>query len=314
MLALFVLVCNRYYYVRNLLWQMTVMTVTEHLFGTEKKVSVRIAENKNEIEAAQRLRYKVFYEEYHAEPSEKIKSLKRDIDQYDDIADHMIVIDENIKDKDSRVVGTYRLLRHDVANLNGGFYTGSEYNIKPLLDSGCNLLELGRSCVLPEYRTKPIIQLLWKGISSYITNHNIDVLFGCGSIHETDISKISESLAYLYHYHLSHDGLRPCALRGQYVDMNLHSIDEINVKRAFNALPPLIKGYIRLGAKVGDGAVIDPVFKTTDVCIVLETEQIASRYKNHYSTGNNLVGNRNKIATVGEAVIDVTSDLVTGKI
>ncbi len=245
-------------------------------------VEIRLAQDETDIKAAQRLRYRVFYEEYDAIPDAEMTRQRRDIDQFDAVADHLIVIDNNIADPEDRIVGTYRLLRHETARRHGRFYTSDEYNIDALLDNGENLLELGRSCVLADYRTRPVLQLLWDGIVNFMTTHEIETLFGCASFHTTDVSAISHQLAYLYHHHLAKPSHRVKALESRYVDMNMHRQEELNPKIHFMALPPLIKGYLRVGCSVGDGAVIDEQFGTTDVCIILPLKEASQRYKNHY--------------------------------
>lgn len=245
-------------------------------------VTVRLAKTQEEVHASQRLRYKVFYEEYKAIPSAEMKKEQRDIDIYDDVADHLIVLDETRGDISDRIVGTYRLLQQEAAKRCGHFYTSEEFDITPLLHSKVNLLELGRSCVLAQYRTRPVLQLLWQGITDYTLNNNIDLLFGCASLHGTDIKAMSQQLSYLHHCHLAAEDLRPRALPERYVDMNMHGRESLNERAVFATLPPLIKGYLRLGAGIGDGAVVDPQFNTTDVCIVLPTSRISDRYRNHY--------------------------------
>ena len=247
-----------------------------------ESIEVRLAENEDEIEASQRLRYKVFYEEYGAIPTEDMARKKRDIDEYDAITDHLIVIDHDLPEGPDRLVGTYRLLRREIADKYGRFYTSGEYDIAPLLNSDTSLLELGRSCVLPPYRTRPVLQKLWGGIVHYVVDHNIELMFGCASLHGTNIDEHAQELAYLYHYHLASDDLRPKALPGRYVDMNLCAKEDIDPREVVRRLPPLVKGYLRLGASIGDGAVVDEQFNTTDVCIVLPTDHLSEKYTKHY--------------------------------
>ena len=243
-------------------------------------ITVRLAENSQEVEAAQRLRYKVFYEEHTAKPDAEMAASRLDIDEYDAYAHHLIVVDgSGPKDE---IVGTYRLLRREAAEEVGQFYSSSEYDISPLLDSGQSLLELGRSCVLAPYRTRPVLQLLWQGIADYITEHEIDLMFGCASLHSTDIKSISKPLSYLHHYHLAPETLRPRAIKGRYINMNIIPQEDINPRRVFAELPPLIKGYLRAGSHIGDGAVIDEQFDTTDVFIVAQTHLLTDRYRKHY--------------------------------
>lgn len=254
--------------------------------GTEEKVTVRLAKNKQEIEAAQKLRYQVFYEEYGAKPSAEIKQAKRDFDPFDAVADHLIVYhgdhDMTVNDE-SVIIGTYRLLRRDVADKYGRFYTSDEYDIAPLLKEKQGQLELGRSCVLAEYRTRPVMQKLWQGITDYILDHNIEYLFGCASFHGTDIEAVSKQLSYLHHYHRAPENLRTRALEERYIEMNRHPKETLDVKEIFASLPPLIKGYLRVGVLVGDGAVIDDQFNTIDVCMIMPTARIPERYIKHYT-------------------------------
>ena len=249
--------------------------------GPEQKVSVRLARDEREVEEAQRLRYRVFYEELAAAPDKEMAAVRLDRDDFDKYTDHLIVTDERRAVGD-QIVGTYRLLRRDVAMKYGGFYTSTEFDISPLMTSGSSLLELGRSCVMPEYRTRPVLQLLWQGIADYMADHNINLLFGCASLHGTDIKNISTPLSYLHHYHLAPEHLRPRALKGRYINMDIIPKEDIDRKRAFSKLPPLIKGYLRVGAMIGDGAVIDHQFNTTDVCILMQTNMVSSRYRKHY--------------------------------
>ena len=246
------------------------------------KIQVRLTAHDDEIKAAQALRYKVFYEEYDAKPNEEMLREKRDINEFDDITDHLVVIDNDLPEGPDQIVGTYRLLRRDIAEKYGKFYTSDEYNIQPLLDNEKDLLELGRSCVLSEYRTRPVLNKLWEGIASYVADHNIGLMFGCASFPGTDVDNISYMLAYLHHYHRAPDHICPKAINNRYVDMNIHAKEDLDVKAIFTSMPPLIKGYIRLGASIGDGAVIDNQWDSIDVCIVMPTAQVTEKYLKHY--------------------------------
>ncbi|MFK7839960.1 MAG: GNAT family N-acetyltransferase [Bdellovibrionales bacterium] len=242
-------------------------------------ISVQVTRDPVQIEAAQRLRYQVFYEEFAAKPNHEMAVARLDFDDYDAYADHLIVIDHAKGDK---IVGTYRLLQQDAAKRIGQFYSSDEYDLTPLLNSKHNLLELGRSCVMPDYRTKSVMNLLWEGIAEYITENDIGIMFGCASLHSTDIKSISLPLSYLHHYHLAPEDIRTRALKGRYINMDIIPKDEYEAKRGFNELPPLIKGYLRVGAVIGDGAFIDHQFNTTDVCIVMDTRNLSDRYRKHF--------------------------------
>lgn len=243
-------------------------------------ISVRLATSSKEVEEAQRLRYEVFYEEYGAKPDAEMLKTRMDVDAYDEYADHLIVVDDS--GPKEKIVGTYRMLRRAGAEKVGQFYSASEYDLSPVLKSAESLLELGRSCVLADFRTRPVLQLLWQGIADYITEHDIELMFGCASLHSTDIKSISKPLSYLHHYHLAPEKLRPRAIKGRYINMNIIPQEDIDARRVFAELPPLIKGYLRAGASIGDGAVIDEQFNTTDVCIVVQTHLLTDRYRKHY--------------------------------
>tara|TARA_B100000676_G_scaffold20833_3_gene18048 strand:- start:715 stop:1542 length:828 start_codon:yes stop_codon:yes gene_type:complete len=242
----------------------------------------RLAVNASEIGAAQALRYRVFYEEMSAHPSAEVEAAKRDFDKFDEICDHLLVIDTKRTDLPGGVVGTYRLLRSSVANRNGGFYTSDEYEISRIVGTSGETLELGRSCVEAEYRNRPTMQLLWQSIAQYIFRYDIVVMFGCASMPGTDPQALALPLSYLYYYHLAPPALRPRALDERYVDMRLLPQEQIDQRRALAELPPLIKGYLRLGGFVGDGAVVDYDFNTTDVSIVVKTDLVTDKYFKHY--------------------------------
>jgi putative hemolysin len=250
-------------------------------------LEVRLAETDLEVEAAQRLRYHVFYEEMGAIPSDDMRRAVRDFDRFDEVCDHLLVVDREAIDDDGQpmVVGTYRLTRDVDAERAGGFYTAGEYDITPMLRGfqGSRLLELGRSCVLKEYRTKPgAMQLLWRGVMVYNARFSIDVMFGCASFAGTDPKALALPLAYLHHFHLAPPELRVRADPGRYVDMDLMAKDAIDTKEAIHKLPPLLKGYVRAGAWIGDGAVIDWQFSTTDVFIIFPLSKIDDRYRSRF--------------------------------
>jgi putative hemolysin len=242
-------------------------------------IEVRLASGKHDIEAAQELRYRVFYEEMGAKPSQETAILKLDRDAFDEQAEHLLVVDHS---RGGLVVGTYRLLRRKLSENTGGYYTSREYDISKLTNAKGEILELGRSCVDREFRSRATMSLLWQGLAAYAFEHKIQLMFGCASLPGCDPLAHGEALSYLHHSHLAPEELRPRALPDHYVDMNFLPKADIDEKRAAAALPPLIKGYLRLGGWVGDGAVIDEQFNTTDVCIVVRMESLAGRYFRHY--------------------------------
>ena len=257
------------------------------VLATAGALEVRLAETEGEVEAAQRLRYRVFYEEMTAIPSPEMRAQQRDFDQFDEFCDHMLVVDRERHDEDGQpaVVGTYRLMRDADAKRAGGFYTSGEYDIGRTLAEwrGKNLLELGRSCILREYRSKPsTMQLLWRGVIVYDLRFSVDLMFGCASLHGTDPDALALPLSYLHHYHRMPEGMRVRARPELYVEMNRMSKEAIDPKAALHALPPMIKGYLRAGALIGDGAVIDRQFDTTDVLIYFPFANVDARYVSRF--------------------------------
>ncbi|WP_375465616.1 GNAT family N-acetyltransferase [uncultured Methylobacterium sp.] len=259
--------------------------------GRIGSLEVRLADRKSEVRRAQRLRYKVFYEEMSAVPTGLAMLSRRDVDAYDAICDHLLVIDhaatvaKPFRRPRPKVVGTYRLLRGDAAERNFGFYSAGEYDLAPVLAAhpGKRLLELGRSCVLRPYRTKRTVELLWAGIYAYVLRHRIDALIGCASLEGTDPDRLALPLSFLHHHARAPEGWRARALPGRHVAMDRISREAIDPKAALKALPPLIKGYLRVGATFGDGAVIDRQFGTTDVFVVLPVAAIGARYLGHFA-------------------------------
>ena len=248
--------------------------------GVNGSLEVRLCANADELTACQRLRYAIFFEEMLARPTPQEALEKRDFDAYDDICDHLMVIDHGLAGG-ARLVGTYRLLLKARAAQSGGFYTAGEYDLSVLIagkHAGLNFLELGRSCVHAHYRTKPVIDLLWRGIGAYVTQHDVDVMFGCGSFMGRDPDAHAEALTYLYREHLAPPDWRARALPQHYEPMERLTGQTIDSKRAFRGLPPIIRGYIRAGAYVGDGAFIDDEFGTVDVLIIFPVDQVKERY------------------------------------
>ena len=259
------------------------------VLGRIGSLEVRLATTAAEIRQAQRLRFKVFYGEMSAEPSPAGRLARRDIDAYDALCDHLLVLDHGAQQRRfgaarPEVVGTYRLLRQGVADRNSGFYTAGEYDIAPLVRShpGLNFLELGRSCVLKPYRNKRSVELLWHGIWTYVLHHGVDVMIGCASLEGTDPRAIALPLSFLHHFAAVRAEWQVSARPERFTAMDLIPKEAIDQRAAIRMLPPLIKGYLRLGASFGSGAVIDRQFGTTDVLVILPVADINPRYIEHF--------------------------------
>ncbi len=264
------------------------------IYGRIGNLEVRLARKRADILQAQRLRYEVFYEEMSAKPSAVASMRRLDRDPYDPICDHLLVVDTSaLPAQDElwphrrrpRVVGTYRVLRQEIAERSLGFYTAGEYDIERMIATKSpryRFMELGRSCVLKPYRSKRSVELLWHGLWTYIREHKVDVMLGCASFEGTDPRAHAMALSYLHHFAMAPPEWRAAAHPHLYESMDLIPKDQVDFKAALKAMPPLIKGYLRLGAFIGDGAVIDRQFGTTDVLVILPVENIDPRYFEHF--------------------------------
>jgi putative hemolysin len=245
-------------------------------------LQVRLAEGEADIDAAQALRYRIFYEALGARAELETARRRRDFDRFDEDCDHLLVLDHSRGSGPEAVIGTYRLIRREAAIRLGGFYSAAEYDIARFVAYRGEILELGRSCVDAAYRQRPAMQLLWSGIAAYVFHYDISLMFGCASLPGTDPDALALPLSYLHRDHLAPPALRARALPHRYVEMSRLPSCAVDPVGALAGLPPLIKGYLRLGGFVGDGAVIDQEFNTTDVCIVVKTDLVSEKYSRHY--------------------------------
>jgi len=255
------------------------------VLGRIGTIEVRLARNAAEVAAAQEVRYRVFHEELGASAHAAGMQERRDADRFDEICDHLLVLDSSLPGPEHRrIVGTYRLLRQECAAAAGGFYSSGEFELESLVARHPRLrfLELGRSCVLPEYRSKRTIEALWQGIWAYVNHYGISVMTGCASFHGTVPAAHAEALSFLWQNCRAEGEWQVSAVASRFRPMDLMPAEAINARAAFAAMPPLVKGYLRLGAKVGEGCVVDRDFGTVDVFIVLPVETISARYVNYY--------------------------------
>ena len=205
------------------------------------------------------------------------KTKQSDSDEYDKFCDHLVVIDKSVAD--DFVVGTYRLLLKPKFLARQRFYSESEFNITNLLAGNkFTLLEAGRSCVHEQYRDGRIIRLLWRGLATYIVNNRVDLIFGCACFPSSNYKLFIKQLSYLYHYHRTPKSLRTSPIKKLKVNFNIMHKNKIDIEQEFRNLPPLIKAYLRVGAWIGPGAIVDLKFDTTDVLIVLNSKKILKKY------------------------------------
>lgn len=249
---------------------------------TSGDFSVTLAQCPEEVMEAQALRYDVFVHEMKADVSQEAHEAKRDFDTYDALCDHLLVRYHQ-QGHAPRIIGTYRMLRDTELPEGTGFYSEDEYDISKLKASGRNLLEVGRSCTHPDFRNKVAMQLLWRGIGEYVMYYNIDYLFGCASFPSADPQDHNHGLSYLYHHHLADETICPRTVEKHFVDMNLIPANQIDEKRTFFTLPILVKGYLRLGGKVGNGAFIDHDFNTTDILMIVDTATVSNKHTSKYA-------------------------------
>ena len=247
------------------------------------QMKVRLAKSAAEVRVAQRLRYHVFHEEGGAAHQGE-EGL--DADRFDNVSEHLLVIEPSTDEQspytveDGVLVGTYRLITQDKAQSIGGFYSAAEYDLQPLLRRHPDLrfLELGRSCVLKRARGTAVIELLWQGIWNFVRIHKIDVMLGCASFEGINPSAHGQALSFLAQKIQTPNEWHVKALPDRHHDMNLVPEADYEAKRVLASLPPLIKGYLRLGCYFGEGCVIDAEFNTVDVLVVLPVSAINPRY------------------------------------
>ena len=245
-------------------------------------LGVRVATTEAELDAVQALRYRIFYDEMGARPDAAAAQSRRDRDEFDVVADHLMVVDHAVGPGPEGIVATYRMIRQPAAALLGGFYSADEYDISAVTGFPGHVLELGRSCVDAAYRGRSAMQLLWRGLAAYVFLNRIDLMFGCASLPGTDPDALSTELSYLYYNHLAPLVLRPRALPERYVDMRRVDPETLDGRRAVVSLPPLIKGYLRLGGFFFFFDLLYNEFYTTDIAIVVKTNQVTDKYYRHY--------------------------------
>lgn len=245
--------------------------------------TLRLARDARDLRAAQRLRYEVFVSELGASGPMVDHEARLERDDFDAVFDHLLLIDSR-RDAEALedVVGVYRLLPSEKMALAGRFYSEGEYDLTALKTSGRKLLELGRSCVHPDYRGGTAMFHLWNGLADYVLERGIEILFGVASFHGTDVAALAQPLAFLHHNHLAPPALRVRALPPHRQEMDLIPPEALDRRAAMLGTPALIKAYLRLGGFVGDGAWIDHEFNTTDVCLVMDTVRMSAKHRDFY--------------------------------
>ncbi len=248
------------------------------------RFTVRLARDEQDVAGAQRLRYRVFVEELGASATDEERRLRREIDEYDAYFEHLILIDREreVEDPLDRVAGAYRLMTGERAKAGIGFYGATEYDLTKLENYGRKVVELGRSCVGSEVRGGAAMHLLWTGLGDFVTARGIEILFGVASFHGADPEPLAHALSFLHHNHLAPEDLRVRARPEAYAEMDRMPAGDVDRKLAARQIPALIKAYLRLGGGVGEGAYVDHDFNTVDVCLLMDTVRMTSRYRDFY--------------------------------
>jgi len=241
----------------------------------ESRLTVRLAKDASDLLAVQRLRYEVFNQELRLGLAASMLS-GLDQDAYDPYCDHLLVVDDAI----GKVVGTYRLLLSS-RRPSFGFYSETEFELDNIKRSGLRLLELGRSCVAPSHRTGRVISLLFEEIAAYARANGAEALMGCASIHGNDAAYLRSVNAFLRKNHYAGPEHWVTPRRG--FDLpGLEGRFEAEESQIFRTLPPLVRGYLRLGAKVCGPPAYDRQFGTTDFFVLVEIDRIVSRYRQRF--------------------------------
>lgn len=248
--------------------------MTNTLITPVRKLQVRLADNQLEIERALRLRYEIFNTEM-GEGLAQSAATGKDRDEFDLHCDHLIAVDQ-VSDE---IVGTYRILTKTTALANSGFYSEGEFDLRNIYRLPFETAEVGRSCVHPAYRDGSVIGLLWAGIANYIQKRDIRVLMGCGSLHSVNTFHVNEIYAYLKAKgHLVPDELRVTPHQTHRLPGFREEDLQEDPKVVARRFPPLLKGYLRLGALIGGEPALDRAFGTTDLFIYFDAQSITSRY------------------------------------
>jgi L-ornithine Nalpha-acyltransferase len=249
-------------------------------------LEARLAITKKDVRRAQKLRYRAFFEAGGATPDPTARITRRDVCPFDGVSDHLIVVDGTLRHRDGspRFVGVYRLLRQDVAERNFGFYSALEFDVDSLLARrpATRFLEVGRACIAPTHRGRRVLELLWRGLWAYARHHKVDAMIGCASLPGADPALHARAIRAL----AAAGGdpswritpRRHCA--GPLGDGS--PAPPLDPRALIRVLPPLVKGYWRLGAIFSPVPAVDPAFNTTDVFVVMPLSDIEPRYLQYF--------------------------------
>lgn len=236
---------------------------------------VRLAKTEEDRRRVQDLVDDVFHREEGIDP-ETVEQRQHDIKVINPVCDHLMVLSKET----DQLIATYRLIRRAHADQIGGFYSQDEYDLTKLLAYDGEILEFSRAVTHKDFRTSGMMMIVWKGLAEYIKSYDVKLMFGVPSFHGTDPQKLANEFSYLYHFHRADESIL-CRAK-EYTEMNLIPKDQINEKEAFMNLPPLVKGYLRVGAVIGDGAFHDKDWNCLDIQVIVETDKTSGTYKKHF--------------------------------
>jgi L-ornithine Nalpha-acyltransferase len=250
---------------------------------------IQITRDPADVRAAQKLRFEVF----NLEMKKGLQSSYErglDVDDFDPICDHLIVRERRSR----RVVGTYRLMLGSTARKNFGFYSEREFRLENIKRLDGELLELGRSCAHKDYRDRSLIHLMWQTIAEYVKNHRVRYLFGCASFPTADPREVSESIALVKQKFYAPEAFRveplpQLRIEGLKENPEIHDPDGV-----FAGLPSLIKGYLRVGAKLCGPPALDLEFGTTDLFLLLDILEISGDYLKRFGLSPSDVSDANR--------------------
>lgn len=252
-----------------------------YILGENDQFLLKLAENQHEVDLAFRLRYKVFNIE-QGKGLDLCGETGVDKDEFDDYCIHLIVVEK----KTGNVVGTYRIHIGKIAKASEhGFYSAREYNIHGLDKIADQCLEVGRSCVANQFRTGSVVSLLWEGLCKFLKRSNLRFLFGCASLESTD-----PVVAWALYRYFQEKNLISERLSAEPVEkFLLEKPSEKEIEKAMEnrlklikEIPPLLKGYFRLGTKICGEPALDYEFGTIDYLILLDLKSIPERYLRHF--------------------------------
>lgn len=245
-------------------------------FTNRPRIFAEFITAENEIRSAQKMRYEVFCEEYKVElPVNMVwNGHPIDIDNVDDHCLHLVVRNQS----DNEIIGYTRVLTCELAKCFGSYYSSHEFDIDNITNRPGRFLEIGRTCIHPEFRDGATIAVLWAYLAKFMQENNYQYLFGCASVSLEDGGKtLSALMPVIKDKYLADEEFRvapkvPCTLRKNCSE----------VKAVF---PPLLKAYTRMGARICGDACWDPDFNVADLFVLLDISKVANRYARHFLKG-----------------------------